>query len=104
KDLVVDLVGKQQQPVSCGDIHQALQQGARINRAGGIVRVDQHQRAGARGDQRLDLVGIRQVAVAGQAAVVARLTAVEDGGRAPQRVVGTGQQYLVAGLQQGAQR
>ncbi len=39
----------------------------------------------------------------GQAAVVAWLAVVEDGGCAPQRVVGTGQQHLVARLQQGAQ-
>jgi hypothetical protein len=86
-----------------GDLDDAFQQGARIHRAGGIVRVDQHQGARARRDQRFDLVRIGQVAVLGEAAVVARHAAVEDGRGAPQRIVRAGQQHFVAGLQQGAQ-
>jgi hypothetical protein len=74
-----------------------------IGGAGRVVRVDQHDRAGARGHQRLDLVD-RQEAVLGLAAVVDRAAVVEDGRGRPQRVVGRGQQHLVAGIEQGAQR
>src|SRR6185437_8993202 len=49
------------------------------------------------------LVRVGQVAAAGRAAVVLRPSAVEDGGRAPQRVVRARQQHLVAGLQQSPQ-
>ncbi|ODV21533.1 MAG: hypothetical protein ABT19_06010 [Rhodanobacter sp. SCN 68-63] len=98
EDLVVDLVAQQQQPVPRGNRHQLLEQRPRVHRAGGIVRVDQHQRAGARRDQGFDLGRVRLMAVLRQAAVIAWLAAVEDGGGAP-----AGQQHLVTRLQQRAQ-
>ena len=103
KDLVVDLVAQQQQAMPCGYSHQPLQQRGRVYRTRRVVRVDQHQRTGARRDQRLDFVGVGQVAVGRGAAVIARPAAVQDCRGAPQRIVRAWQQHFVIGLQQGAQ-
>ena len=103
QDVVVDLVDQQQQAVALGDGDDALQQVARVVGAGRVVGVDQHDGAGARGHQRLDLVRVRQEAVVAVALVVDRAAVVEDGGRAPQRVVGRGHQHFLARVEQGAQ-
>jgi hypothetical protein len=103
KNAVVDFVGHQQQIVPAGDRHQFFQQVARIRGAGRIVRIDDHQRARAWGDQRFDLLRIRQEIIFGAAVVVHRLAVVENGRGAPQRIVGTGQQHFVAGIEQCAQ-
>ena len=103
EDAVVDLVAQQQQAVLLRDGDDALEQFARIVGAGGVVGVDQHDGARARGHQVLDLFRVRQEAVLGRAAVVHRTAVVEDRRRAPQRIVGRGQQHLVAGVEQGAQ-
>ena len=104
KDAVVDLVGHQQQAVARGDVHQPLQQRRRVVGAGGVVRVDHHQRAGARRHQLFDFVRVGQEAVFRRAAVIHRPALVEDGGGAPQRVVGRGQQHFVARVEQRPQR
>ena len=101
---VVDLVGHQQQAVLLRDRHDPLQQRARIVGAGRVVGVDQHDRARARGHQRFDLVRIGEEPILRAAAVVHRSAVVEDGGRRPQRIVGRGQQHLVARIEQRAQR
>ncbi len=103
EDAVVDLVGHQQQAVFRGDGDDALQQRARVVRAGRVVRVDQDDGTGARRYQRLDLLGVGQEAVGFVAAVVDRAAVVEDGRGGPQRIVGRGQQDFVARVEQGAQ-
>ena len=102
--LVVDLVDHQQQAVLGRDGDDALQQLARVRRAGGIVGVDQHDGAGARADQLLDLDRIGQEIVVRIAAVIHRTAVIEDGRGRPQRVVGRRHQHFVARIQQRAQR
>ena len=71
-----------------------------VDRAGRIVRVDHQQRLGARGDLRLDVrdVGVPVVVLVAQ--VVDRLTPGQRRHRGPQRVVGGGDQHLVAVVEQ----
>ena len=104
QDVVIDLVDHQQQPVALGDGDDAFEDLARVVGARRVVRVDQHDRAGARGHQRFDLLRVRQEAVVAVALVIDRAAVVEDGGRAPQRVVGRGHQHFLARVEQGAQR
>lgn len=104
EDLVVDLIDHQQQLMLGGDGDDALEQLARVGRAGGVVGVDQHDGAGAAGHQRLDLRRIGQEAVGRIALVVHRAAVVEDGRGRPQRIVGRGHQHFVARVEQRAQR
>ncbi|MNI30365.1 hypothetical protein D3C73_842110 [compost metagenome] len=104
QDLVVDLIDQQQQVVLARDLDHALQQLARVAGAAGVVRVDQHDGAGARGHQRLDLARVRLEAVLGGAAVIHRAAVVEDGRGRPQRVVRRGHQHFVARVEQRTQR
>ncbi len=103
QDLIVDLIHHQQQVVLGRDGDDALKQLARVAGAAGVVRVDQHDRAGARGDQGLDLDRVGLEAVLRRAAVIDRAAIVEDGRRRPQRVIGRGHQHFVARVEQGAQ-
>ena len=84
EDAVVDLVREEHQAVPLGDAHQRLDRLARVDRAGGVVGVDEDQRARARGDQRLDLGGVGDEAVLGAAEVVDGARAGDRDGRRPQ--------------------
>jgi hypothetical protein len=82
EDLVVDLVGEQQQMVPPGQLDQLLEQLGRVHGAGGVVRVDDDQRPGAIGDLRGDVGRVGEPAGLLVAAVVHRVPAAEaDRGR-----------------------
>ena len=55
EDLVVDLVGKQQQLVLARQVDHLGEDFAAVDRAGRVVRVDHDQRLGALGDLRLQV-------------------------------------------------
>ena len=99
--LVVDLVGHHHQPVPAREVEQALEDLLRVDRAGRVVRVDDHERLGAVGDLPGDVVEVGEPVGRLVAAVVHGLAAGERGHRGPQRVVGRGHQDLVAVLDQG---
>src|SRR5690606_15032516 len=100
EDLVVDLVGEQDQVVLAGNLHQLLQALPGVHRAGGVVRVDQHQRPGVGGDLGADVVQVGEPAGLLVAQVVHRIAAGQADRGGPQRVIGGGQQHLVAVVQQ----
>ncbi|MGC4111368.1 MAG: hypothetical protein QM747_13280 [Nocardioides sp.] len=77
--------------------------GARIHRAGRVVRVDDDDRARLARDQRRDFFRVRHEVVLGPARVVDSLAAVQRDRRRPQWIVGARDQHLVAVIQQRAQ-
>ncbi|MNJ40287.1 hypothetical protein D3C77_351790 [compost metagenome] len=100
EDLVVDLVGEDDEVVLAGDLDQLQLEFAAVDGAGRVVRVDQHQAAGARGDAGADVVQIRMPVGPFIAAVVHRMATGEGDGGGPERVVGGGHQHLVAVVEQ----
>jgi hypothetical protein len=98
--LVVDLVGQDHQPVLAGDGDDAAQQVIGVQRAGRVVRVDDHDALGPRRDLAADVVQVGHPAVGLVAAVVHRRPARQAGGGGPQRIVGRRQQQFVAIVQQ----
>ena len=104
EDLVVDLVGKDDQAVLAGDLEDLLQQVIRIQRAGGVVGVDDDDGARALGDLGADVVQIRQPARAFITHVVHGRATREADRRRPQRVIRRGHQHLVARVQQRVER
>ena len=102
---VVDLVGEDRRCLRrLGDAHQRLDDLARIDRAGGVVRIDDDERLAARADQARDLVGVGDERRLGTARVVDRLAAGDDHRGGPQRIVRRRQEHLVAGLEQRLHR
>ena len=104
EDLVVDLVGEDDQLVLPGDLDDALQHVIRIQRPGGVVGVDDDDGLRALGDLRAHVVQIGQPAGALVAHVVHGRAPREAHGRRPQRIVGGGHQHLVAGIEQRVER
>src|SRR5690606_34173561 len=100
QDLVVDFVGQQDQIEFAGNIDQGLQHRVRIEHAGRVVRVDDHQALGAGSDLGTDIVQVRNPAVGLVAQIMDGCTAGQAGNRCPQRVVGHGQEQFVAIIQQ----
>ena len=98
--LVIDLIGKDHQAVLARDLDNALEQVGRIQRARGVVRVDDHDALGARRDLGADVVEVGHPAVGLVADVMHRRAAREAGRGGPQRIVGRGQQQFVAVVQQ----
>ena len=101
QDAVVDLVGEQQQGVLPGDLGDPVQHLPAVDRTGGVVRIDDHDRLGAVGDLRADVLEVRLPAVLLIAHVVDRVPPAEARHRRPQRVVRRGDQHLVALVEQG---
>ncbi|MCY1522500.1 hypothetical protein D9M68_573580 [compost metagenome] len=83
-----------------GDLDEALEQVVGIERAGRVVRVDDHDALGARRDLGADVGQVRHPAVVLVAQVVHRRAARQACGSGPQRVVGGRQQQLVAVVEQ----
>ena len=104
QDLVVDLVGEQQQLVLAREIDHLLEDFAGVHRAGGVVRVDHHDRLGAVGDLRLQIGDVGLPALGLVAQVVHRRAAGQRRRRRPQRIVRGGNEHLVAVVQQRLQR
>ena len=101
QDLVVDLVGEDEQVVPAGDVEQFDQRFPRVHRAGGVVRVDDHDRLGAVADLGPDVLGVRVPVQVFPAAVVHRAAAAEADGAGPQRVVRARHEDLVARVEEG---
>lgn len=100
EDLVVDLVGEQQQLVLAGECDQPGEDLRRVHRAGRVVRVDDEKRLGLLGDLGLDVVDVRVPVVRLVAQVVDGRTAGQGRHRRPQRVVGRGNEDFVAVVEQ----
>ena len=98
--LVVDLVGKDHQTKLTGDFHNRHQQRVGIERAGRVVGVNHHDALGVRCDLGAYVLEIGHPAVGLVTAVVHRRTTRQAGRSRPQRIVGHGQQQLVAVVQQ----
>ena len=104
EDLVVDLVGQDQQVVLPGQVEEAFEDGARVDGAGRVVRVDDHQGAGAVGDLGGDVLEVGCPAGFLVAAVVHGAAAAEADGAGPERVVRARDQDLVAVVEEGLER
>ena len=104
EDAVVDLVGEEHQAVARRDVSEPAQELWRVDRPGGVVRVDHHQRARAGRDSGLDVCEVGQPAALLVAAVVQGPAAAERGHRRPERVVGRRDQDLVTVVQQRLER
>ncbi len=100
-DPVVDLVGEDHQAVAAGEVEDALDDLLRIDRAGGVVGVDDDHGPGPVGDLRRHVVQVGVPVGRLVAEVVHGLAAREGGGGGPEREVGGGDQDLVAVLQEG---
>src|SRR5690606_24011952 len=96
EDPVVELVGEDDEVAAAGDLDDARQDVPRVHGAGRVVRVDDDDGAGAVADLRLDVVEGRLPPVVLVAQVVDGRAAAEGDRRRPQRVVGGGDQHLVA--------
>ena len=99
-DLFVDFIGEHDQAVLTCQVHDLLQNQARVDSTGRVVRVNDHDALGALGNLRLDVFDVRVPVVFLVAQVVHGLAADQRGGCGPQRVVGHGDQDFVAGLAQ----
>ena len=101
KNAVVDFVGKNQQLVLAGNIHNLLQDFPGIHRTGGIIGVDHHNGFGFVGDFRLDVLNRGVPVVLFIAQVVHGFAAGKGGSGGPQWVIRGGNQHLVAVVEQG---
>ena len=104
EDLVVDLVGEQQQLVLARQIGHLLEDFAAVHRAGRVVRVDDDDRLGAVGDLGLQIGDVGRPALGLVAQVVHRGSAGQRRRRRPQRIVRRRDQHLVAVVEQRLQR
>ena len=102
-DLLVDLVGEDDEPVLAGQLDDAPHRLPAVDGAGRIVRVDEHDRLRARSDPRGDVRRIRVPAVRLVRQVVHRPAPAQGHLGGPQRVVGGGDEHLVIDVQQGLQ-
>src|SRR5665811_2070458 len=103
QDLLVDLVGHQDQVVPARDVDQALHRLLGVDGAGRVVGVDDHQGVGFLGDLGLDVIEVRVPAVVLVAAVVHWSTACQCDCSRPQRIVGRGHEDLVAVVHESLQ-
>ena len=104
EDLVVDLVGHDDQLVLARDLRDGLEHLARVDGAGRVVGVDDDDGAGAVGDLAADVVEVGRPAGLLVADVVHGGAAGEARGRGPQRVVGRRDEHLVAVVEQALHR
>ena len=98
---VVDLVREDHQAVAAGHFDDFFQHGARVHGAGGVVRGDDDDGLGARGDLAFHVGDVGVPIGLFVADVVHRRAARERGAGRPQRVIGRGNENLVAGIEQG---
>ena len=100
EDFVVDFIGEDDQSVFFGDGDDFAQDFFAIDRAGGVVRVDEDDAFGVGADFGADVFDRRVPAVFFVAEVVHRFAAGEVDGGGPQRVVRHRQQDFVAAVQE----
>ncbi|MNJ23643.1 hypothetical protein D3C77_180310 [compost metagenome] len=104
KNLVVDFVGEHHQVVLARQLQHAQEQFTRVHRAGGVVRVDDHQRFGVGSDLGLDVVKVREPVGLFIAQVVHRVAAGQAYRGGPQRIVRCRDQDFIAVVEQGLHR
>ena len=104
EDLVVDLVGEQQQLMLARQIDHLGEDFAAVDGAGRVVGVDHDQRLGALGDLRLQVGDVRLPVLRLVAQVMHGCAARQRGRGRPQRVVRRRDQHLIAVVEQGLQR
>ena len=100
QDLVVDLVGEQDQVVLARDLGELLQHFTRIDCTGRVVRVDHDHRPGVGSDLAADIVDIRVPVGLLVAQVVYGFAAGQADRRGPQRIVRCRDQHLIAVVEQ----
>src|SRR5574343_259091 len=104
QDLVVHLVGVNDQVMLAGDVDEFAQQIVRIQGARRIVRVDQDNRPGMGVDFAANVVQIGQPTLAFVAQVMLRRAPRQTDRRRPQRIIGCRHQDFIAGIEQGVHR
>ena len=100
KNLVVHLIDQQHQALFAGDLDDAPQRFIRVERAGGVVGVDDDDAPRARRDFAAHVVQIGQPALLFIAHVVHGLAAGQADGGCPQRIVGRRHEQLIAIVEQ----
>ncbi len=95
-DLLVDLVGHDDELVPPGDVDHPLDDVLAVDRAGRVVGVDDDDRVGVLGDLRLDVLEVGVPPVGLVTPVVHGGPAGQGHGAGPQGVVRRGDQHLVA--------
>ncbi|MBG9885568.1 hypothetical protein ABE10_02985, partial [Bacillus toyonensis] len=96
EDPVIDLVGEEKQVVLTRDLDHPLQHLTRVDRARGIVRIDDDDGLGPRRDLGPDVLEVRVPPVLLVAEVVHRGPPGEARHRGPERIVRCRDQHLVA--------
>ena len=104
EDLVVDLVGEDEQRVASGNVDELLEHLARVDGSRGVVGIDDDDRLGAVGDLRLDVGDVGVPVVVLVAAIVHGRAAGEGRHGRPEGIVGRGDQHLVAVVEQRLHR
>ena len=100
----IDLVRQDHQAVLLGDVDQRPPHLVGINRAGGVVGIDHHQRARLRGDDPLEVLQIRLPPVGVVGPVVHGGRADLRQHRGVQRIRGRGDEHLFAFVHDRGQR
>ena len=103
EDLLVDLVGHDDEVVAACDVDEALDDVLGVHGARGVVRVDDDDGVRVLGDLALDVRKVRVPPVLLVAQVVHGLAAGERHGTRPQGVVGGGNEDLVTVVDEGLQ-
>ncbi len=103
-EIAVDLVGQDGEAVLLGELDDRQLRLARIHRAGGVVGIDQDQRARAIGDQAPDVIEIRLPAIVGIGAVEHRLRPDLGDHRGVERIGRHRHEHLVVGVDQRVER
>ena len=100
KDLVVDLIGQNQQGVLPGDVHNLLQNLAGVHGTRGVIRVDHYDCFGALGDLGANILDGGVPVILFITEVMHGLAASQRGSSSPQWVIRGGDQHLIAVVEQ----
>ncbi len=103
EDPVVDLVREDHEVVPAGDLDDAGQRLAAVDRSGRVVRINDYYCPGPGGDLACDVVEVGHPVGGLVAHVVDGPAAAQTDDRGPQRVVRCRQQHLVAVVEQRLQ-
>ena len=98
---VVDLIREEDKFLFPGDRHNLLQQFAGVQRASGVIGIDDEDGTGAGGDLPANVLDIGVPVGGFIAGVEHRLGPGDEGDIGPQGVAGTGEQDLITVIEQG---
>ena len=100
---IINLVRENNQFMATSDLHDLLQQLTGIQRAGGVIGIDNNDCLGLGRDLALNIRKVR-IPIGGFVAnIMHRFAACQIGTSRPQRIIGTGDQHLVTGIEQCVQ-